>query len=430
MPDMMSSSPPFAAHPPAPEVLVIGAGAAGIAAARRLMASGLVPLLIDARDRIGGRAVTADIGGQPVDLGAHWLHAARSNPLVRLARTEGLEVSRAVYRFRAIKDGKALGLVAGYGLDNAWEKAEERIFDAAERAARRGDDLSVAAAVGNVGPWTRAALFMHGNYDCGMEPENISAVDFSGVEDDRDMLVAGGFGSLIARLGQGLPVVTGAEIVSLRQEAGGWLATARDGRSWSAPSVILTLPLMVLKAGGLAIDPAPAAWLDAAAHFRAAAYEHAVLKAAQAPWSNRHDEIVFSMHGPDHAADNAALFAHIEGTDLHYLDLVAGEGHHVAALAEEGRIGHLSGKIERHFGRADGVDILAVTAWATDPFARGAWAMADIGRSSARAAFREPSGALFYAGEAASESQWGTVGGAWVEGERAAAQALVRLAGV
>jgi monoamine oxidase len=430
MPQMMNPSSPSASSFPAPEVLVIGAGAAGIAAARRLMASGLSPLLLDARDRIGGRAVTADFGGQPVDLGAHWLHAARSNPLVRLARAEGLEVSRAVYRFRAIKDGKALGLVAGYGLDNAWEKAEERIFDAAERAARRGDDLSVAAAVGNVGPWTRAALFMHGNYDCGMEPEHISAVDFSGVEDDRDMLVAGGFGSLIARLGEGLPVETGAEIVSLRQEEGGWRATARDGRSWQAASVILTLPLMVLKAGGLAIDPAPAGWLDAAAHFRPAAYEHAVLKAANAPWSNRHDEIVFSMNGPDHAADNAALFAHIEGTDLHYLDLVAGEGHHVAALAEEGRLAHLSAKLARHFGRADGVDILAVTAWAADPFARGAWAMADIGRSSARGALREPFGALIYAGEAASESQWGTVGGAWVEGERAAAQALVRLAGV
>jgi monoamine oxidase len=430
MPDMMSPSSPSASSFPAPEVLVIGAGAAGIAAARRLMASGLAPLLIDARDRIGGRAVTAQFGGVPVDLGAHWLHAARSNPLVRLARAEGLEVSRAVYRFRAIKDGKALGLVAGYGLDNAWEKAEERIFDAAERAARRGDDISVAAAVGNVGPWTRAALFMHGNYDCGMEPEQISAVDFSGVEDDRDMLVAGGFGSLIARLGEGLPLVTGAEIVRLTREAGGWRATARDGRSWQAPSVILSLPLMVLKAGGLSIDPAPSGWLDASMHFRAAAYEHAVLKAANAPWSNRHDEIVVSMNGPDHAADNAALFAHIEGTDLHYLDLVAGEGHHVAGLTEEGRFAHLSAKIGRHFGRADGVDILAVTAWAADPFARGAWAMADIGHSAARGALREPFGALIYAGEAASESQWGTVGGAWVEGERAAAQALVRLAGI
>jgi monoamine oxidase len=423
---MISPAP----SPKAPDVLIIGAGAAGIAAGRRLMASGLSPLLLDARDRVGGRAVTVELGGEPVDLGAHWLHAARSNPLVRLARAEGLEVSRAIYRFRAIKDGKPLGLVAGYGLDNAWEKAEERIFAAAERAARRGADLSVAEAVGNVGPWTRAALFMHGNYDCGMEPEHISAVDFSGVEDDRDMLVSGGFGRLIARLCDGLPVATGAEIVSLAQEAGGWRATARDGRGWLAPSVILTVPLMVLKAGGLAIEPAPEAWLEAASHFRPAAYEHAVLQAANAPWSNRHDEIVFSMQGPDHAADNAALFAHIEGTDLHYLDLVAGEGHHVASLPEEGRVAHLSAKLARHFGEAGDVRVLAVTAWAADPFARGAWAMADIGHSAVRSALREPFGTLIYAGEAASESQWGTVGGAWVEGERAAAQALVRLAGV
>jgi monoamine oxidase len=423
---MIASAPPGDMLP----VIIIGAGAAGIAAARRLRASGLSPLVLEARQRIGGRAHTADLGGMPVDLGAHWLHAARSNPLVALARAEGLEVSRAIYRFRALKDGKGLGLIAGYGLDHAWEKAEERIFEAAERALKRGSDLSVADAVGNVGPWTHASLFMHANYDCGMEPESISAVDFLAVEDDRDMLVSGGLGALIRRLGAEIAVETGVEIGHVAAEGEGLAVTARDGRRWRGRIVILTAPLMVLAAGAITFDPAPESLLGAAATFRAAAYEHAVLRAADAPWSNRHDEIVFSMAGQTGGIDHAALFAHMEGSSLHYLDLVASEGHEVAALPEGQRIARIRDKLTRHFGPSPGVEILAVTNWAADPLARGAWAMAGIGRSGARQALRERHGALIYAGEAASRNQWGTVGGAWLEGVRAAEQALEGLSGV
>ncbi|MGL4729503.1 MAG: flavin monoamine oxidase family protein [Bosea sp. (in: a-proteobacteria)] len=411
-------------------VIIVGAGTAGIAAARRLKAAGLQPLILEARDRIGGRAVTVDFGGKPVDLGAHWLHAARSNPLVKLARNEGLGVSRAVYRFRALKDGKGLGMIAGYGLDHAWERAEARIFEAADLAERRGHDLSVTEAVGNVGPWTRACLFMHANYDCGMEPEHISTVDFAGVEDDRDMLVAGGLGALIARLAAGLDITTGVEIIRIAQEPDGCTITARDGRVWQARQLILTVPMMVLASGSIAFEPAPEALLSAAATFRAAAYEHAVLRAASAPWSNRHDEIVFSMAGKEPSTDHAALFAHMEGADLHYLDLLASEGHRLAAMPEAQRITHVREKLQRHFGATPGVDILHVTAWAADPFAQGAWAMAGIGKSSARTVLRQIHGAITYAGEAASQDQWGTVGGAWLEGTRAAEQMLGQLTGV
>jgi monoamine oxidase len=411
-------------------VIIIGAGAAGIAAARHLKAAGLNPLILEARERIGGRAITAEFAGMPVDLGAHWLHAAHANPLVTLARKEGLSVTRAVYRFRALKDGKGLGFIAGYGLDNAWEKAEARIFEAAELAEGRGQDLSVAEAVGNVGPWTHASLFMHANYDCGMEAEQISTVDFAGVDDDRDMLVAGGLGAMIARLAAGIDIETGTEIIRIAQAAHGCTITARDGLIWQARQLILTVPLMVLAAGGIVFDPVPESLLAAAATFRAAAYEHAVLRAASAPWSNRHNEIVFSMAGKEPGTDHAALFAHMEGADLHYLDLVASEGHLVAAMPEAQRILHLREKIQRHFGAAPGVEILHVTAWAADPFSRGAWAMASIGQSSARSVLRQQFGPLTYAGEAASQEQWGTVGGAWLEGTRAAEQTLGLLTGV
>lgn len=407
------------------DVIIVGAGAAGIAAARKLKQAGFSPLVLEARPRLGGRAVTQDFAGTPIDLGAHWLHAARQNPLVALARGLGLEVSRAVYRFRALKDGTKLGLIASYGLDHAWERAEERIFAAAELAARRGQDMSLAEAVGNAGPWTRAALFMHGAYDCGAEPETISTLDFATVEDDRDMLVSGGLGALIARLGEGLEVTTGVDLRRIEPGKGHAILTGADGHVWQARAVILTVPLMVLAGGHVTLPPEADSLREASSRFHAAAYEHAILQAADASWSNRHDEIVLSMAGSEHAT----LFAHMEGSDLHYLDLVAAEGRAFARMDDAGRLEAVRATLARHFGEAASraTRILAVTQWAQDPFARGAWALARIGHSGARAALRQPMGRLFYAGEASSATQWGTVGGAWMEGERAAAQVMGNL---
>ncbi|MFC6745424.1 FAD-dependent oxidoreductase [Methylobacterium persicinum] len=81
--------PPLGPLPETPDVVVIGAGAAGIAAARTLLAAGLKVAVLEARNRVGGRAWTVALRGHPVDLGAHWLHAGPINPLVALGRERG-----------------------------------------------------------------------------------------------------------------------------------------------------------------------------------------------------------------------------------------------------------------------------------------------------------------------------------------------------
>ena len=205
------------------------------------------------------------------------------------------------------------------------------------------------------------------------------------------------------------------------------ILTTADGQAWQARAVILTVPLMVLAGGHVTLPPEADSLREAARRFHAAAYEHAILQAAKAPWSNRHDEIVLSMAGSEHAT----LFAHMEGSDLHYLDLVATEGQRIAGMDEQGRADAVRAMLARHFGEAasHATRILAVTQWAQDPFARGAWALTKIGHSAARAALRQPMGHLFYAGEASSATQWGTVGGAWLEGERAAGHVVAALTG-
>src|SRR6516165_4091837 len=76
------------------DVVIVGAGAAGIAAARRLARSGLSVMALEATARIGGRAWTCNVAGLPLDLGCRWLHSADRNPWTRIAETAGLTIDR------------------------------------------------------------------------------------------------------------------------------------------------------------------------------------------------------------------------------------------------------------------------------------------------------------------------------------------------
>jgi monoamine oxidase len=77
-----------------PDVVIVGAGAAGVAAARRLATSGLSTMVVEAAGRVGGRAWTCDVAGLHLDLGCGWLHSADRNPWTRAAEAAGFAVDR------------------------------------------------------------------------------------------------------------------------------------------------------------------------------------------------------------------------------------------------------------------------------------------------------------------------------------------------
>src|SRR5215207_1023388 len=123
-------------------VVVVGAGAAGIAAARRLLGAGLSVVVLEARNRVGGRALTVALKGHPIDLGARWLHAGPINPLVKLGRARGEPLRRAP------QDGH---LVIGSRMGRPAERAAfDRAFAIADgaltHAARSDTDRPAANA--------------------------------------------------------------------------------------------------------------------------------------------------------------------------------------------------------------------------------------------------------------------------------------------
>ncbi len=145
LPWPLAFRPPLADPPREADVAVIGAGSAGIAATRRLLRRGLTVAVVEARERVGGRAVTIGIKGHSVDLGAHWLHAGPINPLVSLGRERGERLRRAP------QEGH---LFVGSRPGRRGERAAfDRAFDRADRA------MTAAAPKRGTLPLLRAILF-------------------------------------------------------------------------------------------------------------------------------------------------------------------------------------------------------------------------------------------------------------------------------
>lgn len=402
------------------DVAIVGAGAAGIAAARRCLADGLTVVILEARGRVGGRAVTTPFGGHPIDLGAHWLHAGRLNPLVRLGPARGERLRRAPAEGALLVDGRPG--------TRSERRLHGRAFDQADRAfagaARAERDRSIAAALPPLGRW-RAPIAATMALISGRPLAEVSAADFPSDEFGDNYFVAGGYGAYLSRLAKGLPIRLGAPVTAVDWSGSGVRVASAVG-TVAARAAIVTMPVPVLAAAGVGFSPAlPARSRAAIAGFLPGTYEHVVLNWPDAP-----------LVGPDQLmkvtgrAGHYGMLGYMDRAPFHYLEL-----DHATVLAAGARGPAGIARFARTFLRANfgprltrSLRVLAVTDWRRDPWARCSWAVVPPGAVSIRADLREPvGGRIWFAGEATSSAMWGTLGGAWEEGERAAASAAARL---
>jgi monoamine oxidase len=393
------------------DVAIIGAGSAGIAAARALRAARLTVAIIEARDRVGGRAVTAQFGGHAIDLGAHWLHAGLLNPLVREGQAHGERLRRAP---------AASHLVVGGRFARPGERREHgRGFELMERAfaqaARAEQDKAAANVVPLLGRWRAPVVATHALVS-GRPLSEVSVKDYPSDEFGDNYFIAGGYGAFIARLAANLPVALSAPVTAIDWSGSGVSVETLRG-SFRAQAAIVTIPVPVLQAGGVRFRPGlPDTHREAVAAFLPGTYEHVVLNWPDAPFT-----------GPDRLAKlvgrrtNLGLMTRIDAAPFHYMEL----DHEVAApLSDRPAAFRFAREVlGEHFGaRAlHSLRIVTATEWRRDPWSLCAWSVIPPGRHRARDALREPiDGRIWFAGEATSIGQWGTVGGAWEEGEGAA----------
>jgi monoamine oxidase len=404
------------------DVIIIGAGAAGLAAARRLQDKRASFRILEAKPHIGGRAVT-DIHtlGAPVDLGGHWLHSPALNPLTPLADRYGFHVKHSAEDFRVTQGGAFL---AGPDLADCLAYVDA-CFDKITAVAADNVDCAVAELFPFPGKW-------HGLFEAaflakqGVPLNQASALDFARyVWEGDDLPVLDGFGALIARHAQGLPVEL--ETPVSRIDWGG-----KDGVTVETPqgpllarAVIITVSTGVLAAEQIRFDPSLPDWkLRAINDLPLGSCNKVILDFT-------HDVFGVSdvMLMPDLGSVQSVEFVIREGGRNIVTTMFNGPAaRELAAQGAQAGADHALSILAGIFGndiRKSVTDRLVFADWDHDPYVRGCYAAALPGRYFARAELARPvEDRLFFAGEATHDIYLGDIHGAHLSGEAAAEAAL------
>jgi monoamine oxidase len=409
------------------DVVIIGAGAAGIAAARRLAGTRAKIALIEASGRLGGRCVTDSATfGVPFDRGAHWIHVPDLNPVTPLAMKSGFDIYPAPAQQR-VRIGRRY---ARTGEMEDYLTATVRAGRSIAEAGRGRQDVSCAQALPkDLGDWQPTIEFVLGPFGCAKDLAEVSALDFSrSVERNNDMFCREGLGALIAKLADGLPVQLSrpASFIDWSERNRIEIRTAKG--LLVARTVIVTVSTSMLASNKLKFEPElPRRYLDAVEKLRLGSYDHIALELPGNPLVLQRDELVFEKAG---SARTAAILANISGTTLCTIEVAGKFGADLAASGEAEMVSFALDWLTGLYGTEvrKAVRRTSATRWNHEPWTLGAFSAAVPGGQWARAALAEPvRDRIFFAGEATHETLWGTVGGAWASGERAADAVLRKL---
>lgn len=406
-----------------PDVIVVGAGSAGIAAARHLLAQGLTVTILEARDRIGGRTLTRSFKGHPLDLGAHWLHAGPINPLVKLGRERREPLRRAPVDGHFFVRGRRGSRAESAALDRAFAVADR----AMTQAAKAREDQAAGKVLPPMGPQGRRVAAIHGLVS-GRPLDEVSLHDFPSMEYADNLFIAGGLGAYVGRLAQGLPIRLGTAVHAIDWSGSGVQVESSAG-TLRGKAAIVTTPMAVLQQDVIRFAPALPNGVQEAIHgFTQGVYEHMVLHWPGSPF--RGADRLASLTGTHR--EPPGLLTCIDNTPFHFFEL-----DQPAAAGLDNRDAHAPFRFARavlaeHFGHRAirNLTTLHSTAWRSDPWSRASWAVVPPGRYAVRDTLKAPvGGRIWFAGEALSRAQWGTAGGAWEEGERTAGEIVRQLAG-
>jgi monoamine oxidase len=415
------------------DVVVIGAGLAGLGAATALRAAGRSCVILEASGRAGGRAWTtnpASLGGVWFDMGAVWFHDAEHNPLIpiakaagdRLLRSDEIRTERTYVGSRLVTESEARSY------DGAWDR-----FEAATDAllGDRGD-VSLADVTRSLpgDPWAATVEAWEGPVICAVDAAQFSARDWRRNALGGSNLVAeGGIGAFVARrLTAGLDIRLNAPVTRILWGGpGGRVTVESPTGTLTAGACIVTVSTGVLASGTLVFEPALPP--DVQGSIDALPMGLALKVALRANGPGRLGLPLHCSVDRQVARSGLPLMPFQcwpFGRDYVQGWIGGGTAWDLARAGEAAAIDYALGQLREIFGGE--VDRLfagagsLVTHWDADPWVRGAYCYAVPGQSQARDQLAVPlaDGHLMFAGEACNTPYAGTLAGAWISGQSAA----------
>ncbi len=401
------------------DVAIIGAGAAGIAAARALEGKDLSVLILEARDRLGGRGHTIMMPNDiPFDLGCGWLHSADENNFVPIAEKLGFEIDKTRPPWREQVYDKGFPTVERADFSAALDAFYERC----EIAAQTGHDSAANQYLEPGNRWN-PMIDAISTYVNGVELDLVSILDMDAYEDTEiNWRVRCGYGALIAAYGAPCQVSLSTH-VTLIDHSGARIRVETSRGTLTAGKVIVTVPTNLIANDSIRFYPVLPQKVDAAAH----------LPLGLA------DKTMLALDEPNDLPKDGSL----RGVTMR----TAMGTYHLRPFGQNCIEGFFGGRFARDLEDAgDGAlmatsidEIVALlgsdyrrkteplgeSRWAHEPFARGSYSHALPGHADKRAVLATPvDDRLFFAGEATSPYFFSTAHGAQETGVRAAAEVM------
>ena len=405
------------------EVVVVGGGAAGIAAARRLREAGIDALIVEARERLGGRAWTTDDARMPLDLGCGWLHSADRNPWREIAEAQGRTIDETPPPWARTSPAVGFPAFDQAGFFEALRSFRGRL----EALSEDEPDRSAAEFLEPDGRWN-GLLDAVSTFFSGTELDRVSVHDFDRYEDTMvNWRVVEGYGRVIVAHGAGLPVELSCPVRGI-DRSGKRLQVETARGAIAADAVIVTLPSNLLAEGKLLFTPALPEKAEAAAGLPLGLADKLFLSLANAEEFDKDSRLFGRTDRTATAAYHFRPFGR-PMIEAYFAGTLAAEleaGGEAAFL--DFAVGELAGILGSEF--AHRLKPLQLHSWGSDPHARGSYSYALPGKADCRAALAAPvENRLFFAGEACSRTGFSTAHGAYFTGIAAAEQAIAALRG-
>ncbi|MEM6619133.1 MAG: NAD(P)/FAD-dependent oxidoreductase [Pseudomonadota bacterium] len=411
-----------AALPTNADAVVVGAGVAGLAAAARLQKRGKKVVVVEAADRIGGRAYTESTTfGVPFDHGCSWINAGKKNPLRQIALDADFDLLNHSNATTAhFVDGRRATAAERRANDKGWDQ----VVDAIEKAGKAGKDVSAASIMPKDAPHIGSAMTWTGPMDHGVDFADLSTLDYwESVESHPQYLVREGLGAVVAHQWRDLPVMLNTAVTAIDWSGQGVSVETTRG-TLKARAALVTVSTGVINSGAIRFTPALPAW-------KAQAFDDVPMGLlVKVPLQFKGTKLGLSSNGwvdyavPPTMPARACYFVSWPFGYDYSVGFVGGAlGWDLSRAGPEAAVDFALSELvnlvgsdaRKHFVKG------IMSDWATNPLTMGAYGSARPGRFAARADLMRPLGdRIFFAGEAMGVPHHALISGAYKSGRKAA----------